>query len=115
MNPRAMFTAVALTALFALPQLAGRSVRLVDGPDIARLLRAGEQATLEGRPGDLVSLLPLGGDAVGITTAGLAWPLEAGRLHWAFSRGVSNEMTGTQATISLDHGLLLVIHRAGHS
>ena len=97
--------------LLALPQLAGRSVRLVDGPDIALLLRGGEQATLEGRPGDLVSLLPLGGDAVGITATALAWPLQDGSLRFAFSRGVSNEMIGAEATIRLDQGLLLVVHR----
>jgi thiamine pyrophosphokinase len=97
--------------LLALPQLAGRSVRLVDGPDVALLLRTGEQATLEGQPGDLVSLLPLGGDALGITATGLAWPLQDGSLRFAFSRGVSNVMTGAEATIRLDTGLLLVVHR----
>jgi thiamine pyrophosphokinase len=98
--------------LLALPQLAGRSVRLVDGPEEVLLLRSGEEAVLEGQPGDLVSLLPLDGDARGVTTSGLAWPLQAGTLRFSFSRGISNEMTGTEATIRLDHGLLLVIHRA---
>ena len=98
--------------LLALPRLAGRSVRLVDDAEEALLLRGGEGAHLDGQPGDLVSLLPLGGDARGVTTSGLAWPLQADSLRFAFTRGISNEMTGTQATIRLDHGLLLVIHRA---
>lgn len=98
--------------LLALPQLAGRSVRLVDGPDTALLLHSGEEVHLQGRPGDLVSLLPLGADAAGITTGGLAWPLQGGGLRFAFSRGVSNEMTASDATIRLDQGLLLVVHRA---
>lgn len=101
--------------LLALPQLAGRSVRLVDGPDMVLLLRGGERARLEGQAGDLVSLLPLGEDAGGITATGLAWPLECDRLRFAFSRGVSNEMTGTEATVRLDQGLLLVVHRARSS
>jgi thiamine pyrophosphokinase len=97
--------------LLALPQLAGRSVRLVDGLEQALLLRGGERLVLEGQPGDLVSLLPLGGDAHGVTTSGLAWLLDAGNLRFAFTRGVSNEMTHNRATIRLDDGLLLVVHR----
>jgi thiamine pyrophosphokinase len=97
--------------LLALPQLAGRSVRLVDGREEALLLRSGEEAVLEGQPGDLVSFLPLGGDADGVTSSGLAWSLQADSLRFAFSRGISNEMTGTEATVRLDHGLLLVVHR----
>ncbi|HNS51794.1 MAG TPA: thiamine diphosphokinase [Anaerolineae bacterium] len=104
--------ALANLFLLAMPQLAGRSVRLVDGPDTALLLRSGEEIRLEGQPGDLVSLLPLGADALGITTGGLAWPLQGDGLRFAFSRGVSNEMTRHQATVRLDQGLLLVVHRA---
>jgi thiamine pyrophosphokinase len=98
--------------LLALPQLAGRSVRIVDGRDTALLLRGGEEVLLEGQPGDLVSLLPLRGDAVGVTASGLAWPLRGDTLRFAFSRGVSNQMTGTEAAIRLEQGLLLVVHRA---
>jgi thiamine pyrophosphokinase len=60
--------------------------------------------------GDLVSLLPLGGDARGVTTTGLAWALKGDTLRFGFSRGVSNEMTSHEARIEIDEGLLLVVH-----
>jgi thiamine pyrophosphokinase len=96
--------------LLALPGLAGITVRIVDGDQEARLVRGGEVATLTGKPGDLVSLLPLGGKVHGVTTSGLTWQLEGDTLHFGFSRGVSNEMGAAKATVSVEEGLLLVIH-----
>jgi thiamine pyrophosphokinase len=87
--------------LMTLPSLEGVSVRIADG---------GEAVTLQGGVGDLVSLLPLGGDVRGVTTRGLAWPLERDTLHFGFSRGVSNEMTARVAQIEVAEGFLLVIH-----
>jgi thiamine pyrophosphokinase len=96
--------------LLALPALQGVRARVVDGDQEALLLRSGGVAVLQGRPGDLVSLLPLAGDAGGVTTRGLAWALEGETLRLGFSRGVSNEMTGDEARIALQDGLLLVVH-----
>jgi thiamine pyrophosphokinase len=96
--------------LLALPRLAGIPVRLVRGAQEAILLRGGESISLPGQPGDLVSLLPWCGDAQGVTTEGLTWPLEDEVLHFGFSRGVSNEMTTRQARVALKEGYLLVVH-----
>jgi thiamine pyrophosphokinase len=96
--------------LLALPALAGRRVRIVDGGQEAALVRPGEALILEGQHGDLVSLLPLGGDAHGVTAKGLAWALEEATLRFGFSRGVSNEMTGARAQVSVEDGMLLVVH-----
>jgi thiamine pyrophosphokinase len=96
--------------LLALPGLAGAAVRIVQGRLEVRLLRSGEVATLEGEPGDLVSLLPLGGEAHGVTTAGLAWPLQGESLHFGFTRGISNEMVAPRAEIRVDSGCLVIVH-----
>ncbi len=104
--------ALANVLLLTLPILAGVRVRFVDGDDPAVLVRGGETLRLVGRPGDLVSLLPLGGDAQGVTTEGLAWALGNERLRFGFSRGVSNEMTALTARVTVGAGLLLVVrHR----
>jgi thiamine pyrophosphokinase len=97
--------------LMALPKLDGVPVCIVDANEEAMVVRSGEAVTLEGSPSDLVSLLPLGGDVQGVTTAGLAWPLEGGTLQFGFSRGVSNEMTGATARVAVEDGFLLVVHR----
>jgi thiamine pyrophosphokinase len=96
--------------LLTLPVLDGVSVRIADGVGETLLLRGGRSVTLRGSAGDLVSLLPLGGDAKGVTTSGLVWVLQGDRLRFGFSRGVSNEMTSDKARIELEDGLLLVVH-----
>ena len=95
--------------LLTLPCLEGVVVRIVDGHQQARLLRGGEAADLDGQPGDLVSLLPLSGDARGVTTAGLAWALAGDTLRFGFSRGVSNEMNSRVARVGLEAGYLLIV------
>jgi thiamine pyrophosphokinase len=89
------------------------SIRLLDGPQEITLLRAGETYTLNGQAGDIVSLVPLGGHATGITTTGLEYPLTDGTLYFGATRGISNVMLGDQATVQLKAGLLLctIIHK----
>ena len=65
---------------------------------------------ISGQPGDTVSLIPLGGDASGITTQGLKYALNDAVLTFGSSRGVSNLMTGQSAHVRLLHGQLLAIH-----
>ena len=96
--------------LLTLPSLAGVSVRIAEGEQQALLARGGEVVDLEGARGDLVSLVPLGGDARGVTTRGLAWSLEEDTLRFGSSRGVSNEMTANKAGIQVGEGLLLIVH-----
>jgi thiamine pyrophosphokinase len=64
-------------------------------------------------PGDLVTLLPIGGPATGVTTTGLRWPLAGETLEPGSTRGVSNEMTGTSAGVEVTTGTLLAIHTGG--
>jgi thiamine pyrophosphokinase len=85
-------------------------IQIIDGPSTCWLLRGPGHTTIHGQTGDLLSLLPLTGDASGIRTQGLYYPLNGETLRFGKPRGVSNELTGTQARVSLESGLLLVIH-----
>lgn len=96
--------------LLALPGLEGITVRIVDGDGEALLVRSGETLHLQGKPGDLVSLLPVGGEVQGVSTNGLAWALQGATLRFGFTRGVSNEMTDSVASIEVQNGYLLVVH-----
>jgi thiamine pyrophosphokinase len=103
---------VANLLLLADPWLTGVDARLVAGPDTVRLLVGPGMARLEGRPGDLVSLLPLGEAAIGVSTAGLRWPLDEAELRAGGTRGLSNEVVEPAASVSLRSGQLLVVeHR----
>lgn len=83
-------------------------IRLVDGFQEIMLLRSGA-LKLAGQPGDTVSLIPLGGDAVEITTQGLEYPLIGGTLYFGATRGISNVMLGHEASVQLQSGLLLCV------
>ena len=96
--------------LLAHPKLKGLSVRIADGRQEALLLRGGEGVDLDGQPGDLVSLLPVGGRAQGVSTTGLEWRLWGDALDFGQSRGVSNVMLGTAARVEVEAGSLLVVH-----
>lgn len=102
--------------LLADPALAGRDVRIVHGPTILRVLHDGGRLTLDGVAGDLVTLLPVGGDATGVGIDGVRWPLAGATLNVGRSRGLSNEVTTPPASVSLERGTLLVVeHRTGES
>jgi thiamine pyrophosphokinase len=89
----------------------GARISLLVAPDGGDGGMAGGDATRElaGRPGDLVSLIPLGVTATGVRTEGLRYPLAGEPLTLGRTRGVSNVRTGPVARITLESGRLLVI------
>jgi thiamine pyrophosphokinase len=76
------------------------------------VVRGGERMVLLGGVGDTVSLLPIGGDADGVRTEGLRWTLAGETLAMGRSRGLSNEVTSTPASVTLERGTLLVVETA---
>ena len=99
--------------LLALPELADRSVELLDDRTRVSLIRGPGSRDLAGRVGDLVSLLPLGPDVDGVTTAGLEWPLADEALPLGPARGLSNVRTALVARVTIRAGLLLAIETIG--
>ena len=107
--------ALANLGLLSMPELEALGARLVAADARVRLLRGpaagGGTARLElvGRVGDLVSLLPIGADAEGVSTHGLAYPLDDEVLLAGRTRGLSNIRDETDAAVVLRRGQLLVI------
>jgi thiamine pyrophosphokinase len=81
---------------------------LVDAANECRLLRAPQGWAWPAERGEIVSLLPLGGDAVGVRTHGLRWALNDETLHSGRTRGVSNEAIAPRVQVELGAGTLLV-------
>ncbi len=100
---------VANLLLLAMPELRNIDVHVVEGPQTAFLICT--QATIRGEPGDNVSLIPLGGDAEGVTAEGLEWPLHEDTLRFGPARGVSNVLTREEAHVRVQKGLLLCVVR----
>ncbi len=95
--------------LLARPAYVGVRLRLVDGNQQIMLIAPRRVTKVPGRPGDTVSLVPLGGDAGGVTTACLEYPLEAGTLPFGATLGISNVITTTPATLTVQSGLVMCI------
>jgi thiamine pyrophosphokinase len=93
--------------VLASPLFAAARVEAVVGP--ARVTVVHDEATLDGSPGDVVTLLPVGGPATGVRTKGMRFALDGERLEAGTTRGVSNVLTSTDATVSIDAGTLLVV------
>jgi thiamine pyrophosphokinase len=101
--------------LLAMPALKGVRVTLAHGDERLFLIDARDQpaqAELAGRPGDRVSLLPFGGDAHGVRTEGLEYPLRDESLFIGPARGVSNVMQGAVASVAVRSGMLLCVATA---
>jgi len=98
--------------LLADPSRRVRDLRVVRGGTVVRALQGGERLSLRGAIGDLVSLLPIGGEAEGVRTAGLRFPLDGESLRLGPSRGLSNVIADQPASVSLERGTLLVVETA---
>ena len=107
--------ALANVTLLSMPALAGVDVRIVADDARMRLIRApvpdGGPAViaLQGRLGDLVTLLPVGGNAEGVSTEGLAYPLDDETLLEGRTRGLSNRRTKPLARVTLRSGRIIVV------
>lgn len=64
---------------------------------------------IHGDVGTTLTLVPMHGDAIGITTKGLRWALDGEDLASGTTRGVSNVMDGPVADIQVRSGCLLVV------
>jgi thiamine pyrophosphokinase len=84
-------------------------IRLDDGVEEIFLCR--DQAEVHGKSGDIVSLIPWQGPVSEVETGSLRWVLQKETLYPDKTRGISNEMRGDTASISIGSGLLLIVHR----
>lgn len=90
------------------PELQQLPITFLDGSRRAMTVR--RKLTIRGRPGDRVSLIPLDGDAAGVTTSGLEYRLLEGRLPFGATLGISNALAEPQAEIRVRSGQVLLIH-----
>lgn len=68
-----------------------------------------DRRDLAGAPGDPVSLFAVTSPAEGVSTRGLKWPLESSVLVPGSTLGVSNQMLGHEATVTVEVGVVLAV------
>lgn len=100
--------ALANVLLLAMPPLAAIDARIFDGTSYLWVMRS--TTTVAGSAGDLVSLIPLAGDALGVVTEGMGYPLRDETLRFGLARGISNVLVEPTGRVHLRQGLLLVVH-----
>ena len=87
------------------------TIAAIDGPDQLFFLRGRQECSIDGNPGDLLSLIPLTEKVEGVSSQGLRWHLANAALYLGSTRGISNEMLSTSARVSIRDGKLLLVHR----
>lgn len=92
--------------LLASPALAGTDIRLLDERQEVRLVRG--ELRLRTTPGEIVSLLPVGGEAKGVSTEGLYYPLSDATLQTGPALGVSNVAEGEEIRVRVATGHVLL-------
>lgn len=98
---------LANVALLADRRFAGVQIDgLLDGGELSVIH---DKRALTGRVGELLSLIPYGGDAKGVRTSGLQYPLVGETLGAGSPRGVSNVFAAPVAVVSVDEGTVLAI------
>ena len=100
---------VANVLALAGPELADMAVEAWMGTARLAVVSPQRNVVLDGRAGELVTLLAVGGPARGVRTEGLRFALTDEELRPASTRGVSNEMIGDTATVAVRGGVVLVI------
>jgi thiamine pyrophosphokinase len=98
--------------LSILRQAQGNALDIRLSDSVEELFFCRDQVRVEGRSGDIVSLIPWQGEVTGVFTENLRWHLNHETLYPDKTRGISNEMTADTATVSIKSGLLLIIHQS---
>jgi len=87
----------------------GVHVRLLDGTQEIFCIKGAAKVMLIDRDGANLSLLPLSPSVNGITLKGMKYPLKNESLCLGTSRGLSNIVLNSRATILVDQGILLAV------
>jgi len=83
---------------------------LLNGHETAHLMRENRSLTLNGKIGDIVSLIPLSPNVYVTKTHGLRWQLNDAEMFFGTTLGISNEMINEYCHIHIGVGNLMVVH-----
>lgn len=84
---------------------------MVTATEHVAVCRSNQPRTFTCSVGDIISLIPIEGDAIGVTTSGLKWELEDSTLDVHAARGLSNVCVNHDVRIEINSGSLAFITR----
>ncbi len=101
-----------LANIFLLKKLADKGIfgRVINANNELLVIhdRIRDQITLNGKKGEILSILPLSRTVTGITLEGFEYPLSEARIEMGSSLGISNCFAREQVRIRIKKGILLV-------
>lgn len=68
-----------------------------------------EEIEIEGKLGDIISVIPIKGDASGVTLKNLEYPLNDYDMKFSLPLGISNVMIDSKCSIKVEKGSVVVI------
>jgi thiamine pyrophosphokinase len=95
--------------IFLLKKIHDAGARGMLADEKTRVFFVSERIRLEREEGFKISIIPIGGEARGITTTGLYYPLADEDIDYGSTRGLSNEFVADTAEITVGEGTILVI------
>ena len=95
--------------LLAAPDYAAMEITIMDSETTIQVVRGESETTIAAPLGTTTSLIPLGGDAEGVTVSGFKYPLPNAVLHHTSTRGLSNVVLDQPAKIHLKKGVMLIV------
>lgn len=98
-----------LANILLLTSFLKKGIKITIRDEIQEILLIEDRIVLEGKKGDLISLLPLTPWVKGIKTWGLKYAIKEGFFQQTNPYGVSNELAEDKAIIEVSEGLLLLI------
>lgn len=97
--------------LLARPEWASAQLRATEGDQTIWPVQGGQEKTIAGTVGDLLSLVPLTPLVTGVTLEGVEWPLHAANLRFGSTLTVSNRLAAPVVRLWVEEGTVLVIHQ----
>jgi len=89
-------------------------VRVIEGDDVAWIVRGGQDTTIVGKIGDTLSLIPITCQITGVCLDGVRWPLHDATLHLGDTLSVSNTLSAPAAHLQIGAGLAVIVHGTCH-
>jgi thiamine pyrophosphokinase len=95
--------------IFLLKKMLSKKIngKIIDGKNKITLLK--DRTIIKKENGYKLSLIPLTQSVTGVTTEGLAYPLNDATIKMGSTWGISNEFIADKATVTLKSGILIAI------
>ncbi len=99
-----------MSNLYGSMDLAQKGIKITHLSPLGTIDLISREIEIQGKKGDLVSILALSDEARGVTTVGFEYPLNQALLEKKTPYAISNVLLDSRGVISVEQGILAVFH-----